>query len=358
MANSFCMKIIEQVERYKKFYDSKEGGLMGIVTINNCDCFAEMPSLKTMNWDDRNSCMEYARRKLDILRCYWRTQPNIDDDRIPSFQNLAGVGVIGASFVKDAIVHLEDNTNYMDVPLKDWDKDFGKIGFNRENKWFKAQMWMLEYYLESWDGSFGLSPFTHFDPLDLCNQWRGNDLFYDFYDHPEELNKLLNIATACVLELESCVRNDYMKDFPQEGSMLGVWTPGNYLSCDAGDMCSADALDAYGIQYTSEIARAWGGAYLHHHELGIRQITTWEKCEGLTIQFLNRDPNTDHLAQSMSDEVIESSLKLPISFIANYSEFVKNASRWAHGKFIAVVCCDDAIQAKEVCVILNKHRNF
>ena len=138
----------------------------------------------------------------------------------------------------------------------------------------------------------------------------------------------------------------------------GIWVPGNYLSCDAGDMCGSKTLETYGTPYTSRIARAWGGAYLHHHELGIRQIRTWERCEGLTIQFLNRDPNTEHLAQSMSDEVIESSLKLPVQFIATYSEFVKNAPRWVQGKFVVCIRCDDETQAHEVCKILKNHRNF
>lgn len=356
----FCPMILEQVERYKRFYAADKGGLMGIVSINND--FNNLPkrlSLKTMDWNDRGACRKYAQSNLHFLLQYWKDLPQINDDRIRSFQNLAGVGALGASFVKDAVVHLEDDTNYLDAPLKDWVNGTANIGFDPENKWFKAQMWMLEYYIENWDGSFGLSPFTHFDPLDLCNQWRGNDLFYDFYEYPEELKELLEKATNCVLELESCVRNDYMKDCPQEGSMFGgIWVPGNYLSCDAGDMCGSETLETYGTPYTSKIASAWGGAYLHHHELGIHQIKTWERCEGLTIQFLNRDPNTEHLAQSMSDEVIESSLKLPVQFIATYSEFVKNASRWAHGKFVVAIRCDDETQAHEVCKILNNHRNF
>lgn len=332
---------------------------MGLVVINNdCGTPPKRISLKTMDWNAKQSCREYAASKLEFLRCYWKNQPEIDDDRIRSFQNLAGVGAISASFVSDAVVHLEDDTNYLEAPLKDWDKDTDRIGFDPENKWFRAQMWMLEYYLENWDGAWGLSPFTHFDPLDICNQWRGNDLFYDFYDHSEELKKLLEKATNCIMQLESHVRNIHMQGFPQEGSMIGVWVPGNYLSCDAGDLCGADMLATFGTPYTSRIAQAWGGAFLHHHELGIRQIKTWEKCAGLTIQFLNRDPNTEHLAQNMPDEAIESSRKLPISFIAYYPEFVKNAARWAQGKFAVTIICNDETQAREACKLLNKHRNF
>lgn len=358
MKTSFSPKILEQVERYRNFYASGKSGLMGIILVGSDGGLGNRVSLDLIDWSDRQSCRIYAEKYLQNCRDYWNSQPVLDDDRICSFQNLAGSGIIGAAFVKDATVRLEKETNYLEAPLLDWDKDMDRICFDPENKWFKAQMWMLEYYLENWDATFGLSPFTHFGPLDLCNQWRGNQLFYDFYDYPQELKILLKKAKDCILEAESYIRNSYMKDFPQEGSMFGVWTPGNYLSCDAGDMCGQDILAAYEIPYVSEIAQVWQGAFLHHHELGRRQIQTWEKCKGLSLQFLNRDPNTAHLAQDMPEDIIRSSLKLPVNFIAAYREFMEHADYWAHGRFVVVVCCDDERQAREICGIIRSSRNF
>lgn len=350
MDSHFTDEITAKVQRYKAFYESPAPGLIAPMSV---ECKDPLPSLAGLDWNDRASCREYARRKLAWFRSGWEALAVVPNDAIPSFQNLAGVGAIGASFVKDAVVHLEADSNYLDAPVRDWDRDVERIGFDPDNKWFKAQMWMLEYYLEEWDGSFGLSPFTHFDPLDLCNQWRGNNLFYDVYDHPEELKALLEKATDCVLQCEAYVRERYMTRVGQEGSMLMVWVPGNYLSCDAGDLCGADTLREFGIPYTSRIARTWGGAFLHHHELGIRQVRTWEQCEGLSLQFLNRDPNTAHLGQAMPDEVLESSLRLPVSFVATFSEFARSAARWAEGRCVVFVQCDGEAQARETVRILR-----
>ncbi len=129
---------------------------------------------------------------------------------------------------------------------------------------------------------------------------------------------------------------------------MGAWTPGNYLSCDAGDMGSPELLAEFGVPYTRRIVQAWGGAYLHHHELGIHQIPTWAECDGLTLQFLNRDPNTQHLANVVTDEQLKLSFKVALGFIVEYDEFAQSAERWATGKCVVAVRCDHEDQARKI----------
>ncbi len=348
---------LEAIKRYKSFYASQKPGLMVRVVLNGTKMPASAPpliSLTELDWQSEKSCRAYARSNLDRMRAYWELLPNLGDVEIPKIQNLAGTGVIAASYVKDAVINQEAETNYLMAPIKDWQKDLGRIGFDPGNPWFRAQMWMLREYVENWDGSFGIVPFTHFDPLDLCNQWRGNDLFMDYYDHPEYLHELLKCATICILELEDYMRSNFLDGYEFEGCPIGVWTPGTYLSCDAGDMCGPDILAEFAIPYTQRIVQAWGGGYLHHHELGIHQIVNWAKCNGLTLQFLNRDPNTKHLAQDISDEHLKSSLQVAIGFISTYDEFMRSSERWADGKCVVAVCCDNDEQARNVMLMINK----
>ncbi|MEI6423632.1 MAG: hypothetical protein WCP55_15545, partial [Lentisphaerota bacterium] len=308
----------------------------------------EAVPLTEVDWRSEKSCRSYASSKLEQMRVYWSGLPDIGGDEIPKIQNLAGTGAIAAAFVKDAVVVQEEDTNYLEVPIRDWGKDVDRIGFDPGNPWYRAQMWMLREYIENWDGSFGIVPFVHFDPLDLCNQWRGNDLFMDYYDHPAELHALLERATSCVLELESHMRANCLDGYGFEGCAMGAWTPGNYLSCDAGDMGSPEILAEFGVPYTRRIVQAWGGAYLHHHELGIHQIPAWAECDGLTLQFLNRDPNTQHLAKVVTDEQLKLSFKVALGFIAEYDEFAQDADRWATGKCVVAVRCDHENQARKI----------
>ena len=311
-----------------------------------------------IDWTSEKSCREFARRRLARTRAYWNLVPVVDDDSLPTIQNLAGTGAVAASFVKDPVLSHEENTNYLDCPVMDWDRDIHRIGFSPDNVYYKAQMYMLREFIESWDGTYGIVPFTHFDPLDLCNQWRGNDLFFDYYDHEEELTTLLEKATEGVLQLEKHMHENFMYDYSFEGIAKGVWTPGNYLSCDAGDMSSPELLAKYGVPYTERIVTEWGGAYLHHHEMGLHQIPTWARCRNLTLQFPNRDPNTDHLANVMTEEQLKSSFDVALGFIATYDEFVERAEYWAQGKCAVKVRCETQGEAEDVVQRTSKLRNF
>ena len=340
MNDSAFGRIQETMGRYKAFYASSKGGLMTRCVVQwDAPPAPEAWRLDRVDWASRASCRAYALAKLEFVRALWRQAPAVEDDSIPYLQNLAGTGVIGAAFVKDAAVAHEQDTNYLDPPIRDWDRDPARIGFDPENPWYLAQMWMLEALVEQWDGSFGIVPFTHFDPLDLCNQWRGNDLFYDFDDHASELARLLDTATEAILRLEAWTRERWFKAYGFGGCAIGCWTPGTYLSCDAGDLCRPATLRQWGLPHTQRIVDAWGGAFLHHHELGIHQAPVWSDCRGLSLQSLNRDPNTPHLAQEMTEDLLRDSLRVPLGFIATAEEFMGGADMWSQGKCVVSVRC-------------------
>ena len=152
----------------------------------------------------------------------------------------------------------------------------------------------------------------------------------------------------------------YAQDLPYGGAVKNglLFEGGDYLSCDAGDMMSPDQLRTFGIPYTQRICRAWHSAFLHHHELGIHQVPTWTECEGLTVQSLNRDPNTQHLAQEMPEEVLACSRRMPVGFIALYDEFMERAQEWAEGRFVVAVRCDDRDQADDVLRLAESCRGY
>lgn len=349
---------MEIVERYKAFHASSRPGLM-VRTAMPAPGMKKRPlALNGLDWTNEKSCRSYAKAMLDYLRGYWKVAPVVDDDDLRKVQNLAGTGVVAAAYVRDAVVTQETDTNYLDQPIRDWDRDSGRIGFDPGNPWYRAQMWMLREYVEQWDGTYGIIPYTHFDPLDLANQWRGNDLFYDYTDHPAELRALLETATRSVLELEAHMRANHLTGYGFPGCFMGCWVPGDYLSCDAGDLSSPAVLAEWGVPYTQRIVQEWGGAFLHHHELGLHQIETWSRCKGLTLQFPNRDPNTEHMANVITDAMLESSFRVALGFIATYNEFVRSADRFAKGKCVISVICEDRAQAERAAAIARANRNF
>lgn len=310
------------------------------------------PALNAFDWHDLSCLRTLVRTRLANMRRAREFIPATDDDTIPCMTNVIGTGAIAAAFVRDAVVHQEATTNYLDAPITSWDRGIESIGFNPENPYYQAHMACLSVYAEEWDGTYGILPFPYFDPLDLCNQLRGNDIFFDFTDHPAELRALLERCTAAILEMEVYTRGHYLRNYGVSGFAMDCWCPGTYLSCDIGDMISPEILREFGLPYTQRIVSAWGGAFLHHHELGAHQIPTWADCRGLSIQYITRDPNTWHLASDGIDAaLIESTFRVPVFFEATYEEFVANAGYWSQGKFIVGVLCNSEREREHVIAV-------
>jgi hypothetical protein len=349
----------KKIQRYRRFYESAEGGLMTIAWWFPPDF--QMPKaipIDTVDWRGEASIQAYALRELDRMRAMKAVFDRFDDDRIPTAMVFAGTGMISASMIEGAVVDHQPDTNYLHQPIRSWSDGVDCVRFSPDNPWFQAHMVILRTFVENWDGSYGILPFPHFGPTDLANQLRGNDLFTDLYEEEENVHKLLERCTDAILEAGDHIRANCLGGYDVEGFSFGSWAPsGAYLSCDFGDMVSSQALRSFERPYYDRIVAAWGGAYIHHHELGRHQIPVWAENDRAWIQFVHRDPNTVHLSESMGEEIIDSSLRTPIEFIAPYGDLMRNAERWASGKFIVHVQCETWDEVQSALAKVANHRH-
>jgi len=131
-------------------------------------------------------------------------------------------------------------------------------------------------------------------PLDVANALRGNDLFLDFYDHPEEVHRLLEFCTrACAFYLDHQRR---VVPALAGGTMSGcyVWMPGNsagHLSEDASVLCSAAQYREFGRAYTVRLVAPFDHAFMHLHTAGARTFPDILSIPRLDFIELANDPN-------------------------------------------------------------------
>ncbi|MDD3926999.1 MAG: uroporphyrinogen decarboxylase family protein, partial [bacterium] len=323
-------------------------------TIADDDRVEQMP-LSCYDWNNPGDVERYVAERLSILRDYvLRPVSGLDDDYIPTIQVLIGVGAIGASY-SDAEVRFEGGTSYCDPVIRDYERDMGRIGFSEDNRWVRAQLNVLRELIRQWDGTYAILPFTHFDPFDLANQFRGNDILTDFYERPEEVHGLLGKCADLIIGMERHFR-DNMEGYDLEGSVVGCWMPGGtYLSCDLADMVSRQVFTEFNRPYLQRVVDELGGGYLHHHELGVHQIESFAAIEGLSVQFLNRDFNTVHMPYVIDEKIIESSLKLPICFICTYEELLEKIDLFRQGRFIISVRVQDREQGRKALEIIRQY---
>ncbi len=341
--------LTRKIERYRRFYQA-DHGLMLTIWYRPQDLKVP-PSIpiNEVDWADEASIRRFARREVERIRVVNTVADTIDDDRINTAMVFAGTGMIAAALVSDAELVQQPDTNYMSPPIPDWSEGVGRIGFRPDNPWYRAQMVMLRTFVEEWDGSFGILPFAHFGPTDLANQFRGNEMFTDVYEYEAELHGLLERCTEAILALEADVRAHHLKGYGETGFTFGAWAPcGGYLSCDFGDLVSRETLRTFERPYFDRIVKAWGGAYLHHHELGRHQIPVWAENGQVWIQFVHRDLNTVHLAGVVDEEILEASRRVPLQFISTPEEFMQHAAEWTRGKFMVEVGCHTRAQVDQV----------
>jgi len=344
-----------RIERYRRFYDSSRPCLLGRMAFDPPGGYPTPTPLTDFDWVNPDDVQRFVTERMDVF--FWprvELKKGLDDDDMHNVGILIGTGTIGASYC-DVPLHIHGNTAWCDPVIRDYDTDVEKLCFDPTNRWFAAQIAVLREYVRRWDGSFSIQPFTHFDPFDLANQFRGDEIMTDFYDRGPDVHRLLNRCADLILETERYVRAQ-MPGYDIPGSASNAWMPGgSYLSCDLGDMVSPDIMREFDFPYLDRILGEWGGAYFHHHELGVHQIPTIAEVKGLSIQFLNRDPNTKHMPDVIDDAVNASTMKLPINFICTYEELAAGIDRFAQGRYLITVLCQTLEEARRGLDLIRRH---
>lgn len=343
------------IDRYKRFYASDSPALLARISVDPPQGYPRPMSLEDFDFLNEADCDRYVAERLEkFMRPRFAAGEGIDDDDMRTVNVLIGTGTVGAAYC-DTPLHIHGNTSWCDPVIHDYDTDVDKLQFDPNNQWFTAQVNVLRATVARWDGTFSIQPFTHFDPFDLANQFRGDDIMTDFFDQPEGVRRLLSRCTELILETERYVRTQ-MSGYTLPGGSANAWLPGgSYLSCDLGDMVSPDVLRGFDFPFLKIILDAWGGAYFHHHELGIHQIPTVADCPGLSIQFLNRDPNTKHMPEVIDDAINETTRKLPINFICTYDELVAGIDRFKGGRYLITVRCADRDEGMRALELIRRY---
>lgn len=95
-----------------------------------------------------------------------------------------------------------EDTTWTEPIIQDYEKDFGKIRFDRGSEAFRQMDTMTKYALERSDGNF-LVGYTDFHPgIDCAAAWRDSQmLLMDLYDDKENVKRLLDLAEEHFFEV-------------------------------------------------------------------------------------------------------------------------------------------------------------
>ena len=357
--NDFATDAECKTQRYRKFLDRKgpgdliinvgvdTGGTMykewlqrQILAGKTERAHIEIPDPMTEDFLARHAFdwgIQKVKEAQQILRFHIE---ELEDDYCPTICFHPGAGYQAAMHSGGDVLFFKGmSTSYTTGPvLTDWNK-LDEV-FNLDNRW-------IHYAKEFWRGvdsvdSSGIfvSPRFCRSPLDLANDLRGDLLFTDLYDFPDEVSVFLDKCADSIIAIDKILRADSPVLRNRPGGAIGVMAgPQTILmNGDPLDLISHEMVLRFNNPALEKVTQYAPSSYLHHHSIGIDRSLVVSEVQTLTVQQITQDPNGQRTADSISDDLIAASLRTPIHLQmgfdhikGSYEEFVEKLLR---GRFM------------------------
>ena len=354
--NEMQLSIARRVERYRRFYASNRPGDLMIVVRQN-PYWVTKKNLTDYNFEDGG----HLAMAEDMARCaevMLEKSEQAGDDLIPWMCPDFGIA-IHHTYVIDMPVQFAEWTSWAEHPLAGVDgySRLGEVVYNRDNRWVRRILEMVQYWKARDLQPYLVNGHHHFSPLDMANALRGNDLFTDFYDFPEQVTELLRRCADVTIAHEQ----DLRKAMGSQPGMpfWGAMAPQDslFVSEDAMDMIGPALSAQWGQPWTERVRDALGGLAVHHHMLGsATQGVIGRMARNSLIQNSN-DPNCPPAADKLL-ELYEASGTNALMFDCSLEQLRKLKPVLARIRAVAVVAVgDDLAAAREAVELVRSTSN-
>lgn len=349
--------IAVRAERYRRFYESNRPGDVLIVVRQN------------PYWVSKKNLCEYdfeagghLAMAEDMARCaetLLEKSEQVGDDLIPWMSADFGIAIHHA-WVVEVPVQFAEWTSWAEHPLAGSTgyERLNEIVYDRRNRWVQRMFEMVNYWRERAHRPYLIAGHYHFSPLDLANALRGDELFTDFYDVPDEVRALLDRCTEVTIGLE---REFRIAIGPQPG--LPFWgalaPPGSvFVSEDAMDMIGPHLAERWGRPWTERLRDALGGLAVHHHMLGLPVHGIIGRMARRSLVQISNDPNCPPAADRLL-ELAEASGDNALMFDCSLEQLRRIQPVLSRLRAVVVVAVgDDQAAGREAVALVRSVSNI
>ncbi len=267
-----------------------------------------------------------------------RLQEKTGGHRCPGVFHNWGTGFTTALITGGDII-FEKSTTYTTGPVLQHLDEVARLTFNPDNRW-------MHYLVSFWRGVAsenldGLVVASHAyrSPLDLACDMRGQDLFTDFYDAPEAVERLLQYCMDSMVAVQRILEDRVPLLRSHMGGVWGVALKPRlmFINGDPADLVSAEIAQRFDSPWIARLCDYAGAIYYHHHSIGVSRANAVSRIRGLMLQQILQDPNGPRLEDWINDELIDASLRTPIHLGMNLAQCERPESiveRLSRGRFI------------------------
>jgi hypothetical protein len=284
----------EVIQRYKDLYVSTDPGHVIVYALPPMPQPEPVPPLNTIDLD--RDMEDYLDLCLRNYRAYLEITRAVPDDLLPCFGPNFGIGEYSA-FIAGKVIFTED-TSWAAPILKDL-ADVDKLQLRPENYWVQMMERAMGHLMTRTCNSPIPLVRGYYSPLDLAHALRGEALFTDFTDSPEQVHHLMSFCADAIIWFAGRIRA--IQGFCWGGDIAGAWlyTGTICMSEDIACMVSPRTYAEFARPYTQKVIDAFGHGQVHTHSLGLRVIPEITQLRNLLGVQIAEDPNTPRIVEKL-----------------------------------------------------------
>jgi len=122
----------------------------------------------------------------------------------------------------------------------------------------------LEYYKRHTPPELPIAPPSEQSPFVIAYQLRGDAIFLDLYDHPQEVKRLLELITDTFLRVERLYKEVLNEPKGHRVSFQYLFAPGLRIAADSDVMLSSEFIREFEMPGLRRIAEEFGSLAIHY----------------------------------------------------------------------------------------------
>lgn len=287
---------------------------------------------------------KYAEDLCRFLEKSFRLRKEVDDNFIPVITINLGIGDYSA-FVNGDIVFQKD-TSWSKPSLENL-TDYKKFNELGTQMWYQNFLAITEEILKI-SAPSGI-PFSRgfFSPLDLAYALRGDKIFYDFYDHPEELKEFLDYCAEATIKFANDIYQLAKKYLGN--SKYGMFYLENIINMSEDTACliSGEQYQEFSAPYTQKVIDHFGLGHMHTHSRSLYLVKEISSLRNVVNLWLPTDPNApkpiEHAA-SLAEDANGVHLAIDCESFAQIEENFQDLKKGNYSVTLPVKDIDEAIK--------------
>lgn len=321
--------------------------------------------LQEYDFHSEEDLIDYLDFRMGQITEHWERKLSwdLDDDMLPVFEPRLGWAEGPATCIDTDVVYYSQTSNLKPV-IEDYNTfDWNRIHFNPESEAAQILQRMNKYSLEQGKGRFLVQPRGEtVNPSDLAKACRGDALFTDFVDYPDEVKRLLDVCLRSVIDLIEWVRMGVGQTC---GGTVSAWLGGHWVpdrilghvGDNVSDLISADTYMEFIQPITAAFAEHFGGM-IFGRDITSRQI--WEILPkiGNVKAFQPRPMGSVDVTSADIVEIVKKTDRIPLFLIANgfnaFKEYASTVKEQEGLKVFFVVHCMSRDEGQRVLDIVRR----